>query len=100
MESCLVVLSLQLLLLLPATLGAFPFPYDWSKFPAAWFGANATHFESTAQLDFIGKFSLAIFGWQHLITATNWTASVYSQANSLYAPLPCYRCKGDARCPR
>jgi hypothetical protein len=61
--------------------GGFPFPYDWDRFPAAWFGANATSFESEAQLDFIGKFSLAIFGWQHLIFATNWTASVYAQLN-------------------
>ena len=60
---------------------AFSFAYDWNKFPAAWFGANATHFESPSQLDFIGKFSLAIFGWQHLISATNWTATVYSQLN-------------------
>lgn len=59
----------------------FPYPYDWYKFPAAWFGANATNFENETQLEFIGQFSLAIFGWQHLITATNWTASVYSQLN-------------------
>lgn len=63
--------------------GAFPFPYDWSKFPAAWFGANATDFESPEQLDFIGRFSLAIFGWQHLISATNWTASVYAQIDQV-----------------
>ena len=56
-------------------------PYSWSKFPAAWFGANATNFENETQLDFIAKYSLAIFGWQHLITATNWTASIYSQLN-------------------
>ena len=48
------------------------------------------------QLDFIGQFSLAIFGWQHLITATNWTASVYSQLNqaaivkSRHPDLPVY----------
>ena len=58
---------------------AFPYPYDWKRFPVAWFGGNATNFESEAQLDFIGKFSMAIFGWQHLIFATNWTASVYAQ---------------------
>lgn len=58
---------------------AFPFAYDWDKFPAAWFGGNATDFESEAQLEEIGKYSLAIFGWQHMITATNWTASVYAQ---------------------
>ena len=56
-----------------------PFAYNWSRFPAAWFGANATSFESEAQLDEIGRYSLAIFGWQALITATNWTASIYAQ---------------------
>lgn len=58
---------------------AWPFPYDWSKFPAAWFGGNATNFESEEQLEEIGRYSLAILGWQHLITETNWTASVYAQ---------------------
>ena len=57
----------------------WPFEYDWSKFPAAWFGGNATDFESEAQLAEIGKYSLAILGWQHLIFKTNWTASVYVQ---------------------
>ena len=57
----------------------FPFPYNWSRFPAAWFGANATSFESDAAMDEIGRYSLAIFGWQALITATNWTASIHSQ---------------------
>ena len=56
-----------------------PFPYDWSRFPAAWFGANATSFENATQLDAIGRYSMAVFGWQHLITATNWTAVVYAQ---------------------
>ena len=58
---------------------ALPYPYDWSKFPAAWFGGNATNWENETQLEAIGQYSLAIFGWQHLITATNWTASVYAQ---------------------
>ena len=38
----------------------FPFPYNWSRFPAAWFGANATSFESDAAMDEIGRYSLAI----------------------------------------
>lgn len=59
--------------------GAWPFQYDWERFPAAWFGANATHFESEHQLDVIGKYALAIFGWQALITKTNWTASIHQQ---------------------
>jgi hypothetical protein len=57
----------------------FPFPYDWSKFPAAWFGANATNWESEAQLAEIGRYSMAIFGWQHLTTVTDFTAVVYEQ---------------------
>lgn len=63
----------------PPSPNSFPFPYNWSRFPAAWFGGNDTHFESDSQLDAIGKYSLAIFGWQHLITASNWTATLYSQ---------------------
>ena len=68
-------------LLLPLTQATLPFPYNWSKFPAAWFGANDTHWESAAQIDELGKYSMAIFGWQALITATNWTASIYAQMN-------------------
>ncbi len=59
----------------------FPFPFDWAQFPSAWFGGNATHWESESQLEAIGKYSMAIFGWNHLITATNWTASLYAQLN-------------------
>ena len=58
---------------------ALPFAYDWSKFPAAWFGGNATNFENATQLDAIAQYSMAVFGWQHLIFATNWTASIYAQ---------------------
>lgn len=66
----------------PMTLAAgssFPFPYNWSKFPTAWFAANATNWEDEAQLDEIGKYSMAILGWQHLDTNTDWTAVVYTQ---------------------
>ena len=42
---------------------SWPFAYNWSKFPAAWFGANATTWESPAQIEAIGKYSLAILGW-------------------------------------
>ena len=63
---------------------SFPFPYNWSKFPTAWFAANATNWEDDAQLEAIGKYSMAILGWQHLdgITGhddTGWTAVVYTQ---------------------
>eukprot|EP01051_Picozoa_sp_SAG22_P003903 SAG22_NODE_198_length_15480_cov_24.005526_11_plen_171_part_00 len=57
----------------------FPFPYDWSKFPTAWFAANATDWESDAQIELIGKYSMAILGWQHLDTPADWTAVVYTQ---------------------
>jgi len=69
------------LLLAPPSHAAFPWAYDWSKFPAAWFGGNATNFENATQLDAIAQYSMAIFGWQHLIFATNWTASIYAQLN-------------------
>ena len=57
----------------------FPFPYNWSKFPAAWFAANSTDWESEAQLAEIGKYSMAILGWQHLAASTHWEAIVYTQ---------------------
>ena len=50
----------------------FPFAYNWSKFPTAWFAANATDWESKAQLAEIGRYSMAILGWQHLAAATHW----------------------------
>lgn len=89
-------LLLSAVLIAGSVSASFPFAYDWSKFPAAWFGANATGFESAASLDFIGRYSMAIFGWQHLIFATNWTASVYAQISqaaalkSRYPQLPVY----------
>jgi len=58
---------------------ALPLPYNMSRFPAAWFGGNDTAFESEASLEALGKYSLAILGWQALLTATNWTASIYAQ---------------------
>merc|ERR1712166_436259 len=61
------------------TAGGFPFAYNWSKFPAAWFAANATNWEDQAQLAEIGKYSMAILGWQHLAAATDWNAIVYTQ---------------------
>ena len=53
--------------------------YDWSRFPAAWFGANATHWESPSQIAAIGKYAMAILGWQHLAGLDNMTAVVYAQ---------------------
>jgi hypothetical protein len=60
----------------PAT---FPIPYNWSKFPTAWFASNATNWEDEAQLAAIGKYSMAILGWQHLDTPSSWTDVVYLQ---------------------
>eukprot|EP01048_Picozoa_sp_COSAG05_P004453 COSAG05_NODE_240_length_13119_cov_122.275806_2_plen_346_part_00 len=57
----------------------FPFPYNWSKFPTAWFAANATNWEDDEQIELIGKYSMAILGWQHLDTPLDWTAVVYTQ---------------------
>ena len=77
-------LLLLLLGLLPSAAlalapGEWPFEYDWSRFPAAWFAGNDTVWEDPAQIAEIGRYELAILGWQDLITATNWTASVYAQ---------------------
>ena len=58
---------------------ALPLPYNMSRFPSAWFGGNDTVFESEASLETLGKYSLAILSWQALLTATNWTASIYAQ---------------------
>jgi len=57
----------------------FPFPYRWDKFPTAWFAANATNWEDEAQIELIGKYSMAILGWQHLDNPLDWTAVVYTQ---------------------
>ena len=58
---------------------AFMKAYNWSRFPAAWFGANDTQWESEAQLAEIGRYSMAILGWQHLANLTDWSAVVYTQ---------------------
>ena len=58
-------------------------PYDWSRFPAAWFGSNATHWESPEQIAAIGKYSMAILGWQHLGLTDNMTAVVYPQLTQM-----------------
>ena len=56
-----------------------PWLYDWSRFPAAWFGANATEWESPDQIAEIGRYALAILGWQHLAADDNMTAVIYPQ---------------------
>ena len=66
-----------------ASASAWPWPYDWSRFPAAWFGSNATHWESPEQIATIGKYSMAILGWQHLGLTDNMTAVVYPQLTQM-----------------
>jgi hypothetical protein len=66
-----------------ASTSAWPWPYDWSRFPAAWFGSNATHWESPEQIAEIGKYAMAILGWQHLGLTDNMTAVVYPQLTQM-----------------
>ena len=54
----------RLMLFLGSACAAMPWPYDWDRFPAAWFGSNKTEWESPAQIKEIGKYSMAILGWQ------------------------------------
>ena len=72
------MIAIVLVALLPSC-AAYPWTYDWERFPAAWFGANATHWESPSQIAAIGKYALAILGWQHLAGSDNMTAVVYPQ---------------------
>ena len=86
------------MLALPVVLSqaSLPYAYNWNKFPAAWFGANATDWENATQIDAIGQYSLAIFGWQTLITATgdsspatHHTTPYTTQLHSTPPPYPC-----------
>ena len=63
----------------PPASAPWPWPYNWSRFPAAWFGANATTWESPEQIATIGQYAMAILGWQHLGLNDNMTAVVYPQ---------------------
>ena len=62
---------------------AWPWPYNWSRFPAAWFGSNSTHWENPEHIAAIGKYSMAILGWQHLGLTDNMTAVVYPQLTQM-----------------
>ena len=35
-----------------------------SRLPVGWFGSNASGYENSAQLAAIGRYDMAIFGWQ------------------------------------
>ena len=54
-------------------------PYNWGRFPAFWFGANASGWESGAQLQLMTKYSMVLFGWQHMQLATNYTNLLHAQ---------------------
>ena len=40
----------------------WPFPYNWTRFPAAWFGDNETNWESDAQIAEVGALTIT-FSW-------------------------------------
>ena len=50
-----------------------PWEYDWNSFPAAWFGANSTGWETEAQLEQLGRYQMAAFGFFDLLTMNNYT---------------------------
>ena len=77
------LLLAHLMTMTAASTSAWPWPYDWSRFPAAWFGSNATHWESPEQIAEIGKYAMAILGWQHLGLTDNMTAVVYPQLTQM-----------------
>mmetsp|Transcript_23483 Transcript_23483/g.71872 ORF Transcript_23483/g.71872 Transcript_23483/m.71872 type:complete len:225 (+) Transcript_23483:30-704(+) len=62
-----------------------PWRLDSSVFPACWFGSNGSAWESEAQLRRIGRYSLAIIGWQHLTAAGGWDGVVYLQLSQAAA---------------
>lgn len=70
--------------------------YDWDIFPAFWFGANASGFENAEQLQLIGKYSLVLFGWQHMQLASNYSNLLTSQVEQarrvkhMYPSLPTF----------
>ena len=53
--------------------------YDWSRFPAAWFGNNVTGFENERQLESFGRYSLIMFGWQAMQGPTNYSHTLRAQ---------------------
>ena len=63
-------------LLLAASAAPRPLPqwsYNRSTLSLGWFGANSSGFENNAQLAQISRYSMAIFGWQAFLDATNYT---------------------------
>ena len=63
----------------PTRRKAPPWPYNWSKFPAVWFGANWSGYENPSQMDLLGNFSMVLFGWQHMQLYCNYTDLLEAQ---------------------
>ncbi len=57
-------------------------PYNWSTFPAIWFGANVSGMERDVAAR-LGNYSLLLLGWQDLQTFTNYTELLTAQARQL-----------------
>lgn len=47
--------------------------YSYDSFPAAWFGANSTGWETESQLEQLGRYHLVAFGFFDLLTKNNYT---------------------------
>eukprot|EP01047_Picozoa_sp_COSAG01_P088448 COSAG01_NODE_20816_length_933_cov_157.687050_2_plen_126_part_00 len=75
----LLLLLLLLLSLVGAAAAAMPtrplprWDYNNSALSLGWFGANRSGYENSAQLAQISRYSMAIFGWQAFLDATNYT---------------------------
>ena len=54
-------------------------PYNESRFPAAWFGAQPLRFENATEVAALGKYSLVLFGWQALQLFENYTDVMQAQ---------------------
>ena len=39
----------------------------WGRFPSFWFGENADAMDNATELALVGKFALAVYGWQHAL---------------------------------
>ena len=54
-------------------------PYNESRFPAAWFGAQPLRFENATEVAALGRYSLVLFGWQALQLYENYTDVMQAQ---------------------
>ena len=89
----------------PVNRSAPSWDYDWGRFPAFWFGANASGFENPAQMELLGNYSLVLFGWQHMQLATgchHLLAAQIEQARRVkerYPALPTFVCESVQTAP-